>query len=307
MDRMTTPGSVVMTQTRRLRANWPALVLPALAAEMLSMFRFHGHAPWLLLFAVTAVFVMAKPAVAAKIAPFALFGYGFAGFLVAHALLTWQHTMIWYGFFMGRAAHPSLMFVLPEAFLFLAASLWLLVATGGPGARAVRRAVQELRGAGGQPKTVPALLLLPVLFLWEEARANPLWYGAGSCMWQVLGIVIAVAAVVLVWRWPPVAAVAAVRRAARPRPRLRQRRARRVGWVHLLGQRQSPDPSIPGFILAAPGVLSGLVRAPRAAEPDGLVADQGRGRGADRGRVHAGAPIARLETRTPSWPAARRP
>jgi len=149
MDRMTTPGSVVVTQTRRLRANWPALVLPALAAELFSMFRFHDHAPWLLLLAVTMGYAVAKPAAAARIAPFALLGYGLLGFLVAHALLTWQHTMIWYGFFMGRAAHTSLMFVLPEAFLFLATSLWLLVATGGPGAGAVRRAVHELRGTGG--------------------------------------------------------------------------------------------------------------------------------------------------------------
>jgi signal transduction histidine kinase len=210
MDRMTTPGTAVVTQARRLRANWPALVLPALAAEMLSMFRFHDHAPWLLLVAVTAVFVMARPAVAARIAPFALLGYGFLGFLVAHALLTWQHAMIWYGFFLGRAGHPSLMFVLPEAFLFLVASLWLLVATGGPGAGAVRRAVRELRGAGGPPKTVPALLLLPVLFLWEEAYANPLWYGAGAGGWQVVGLAIAAGGVFLMLRRPRVAAVIAV-------------------------------------------------------------------------------------------------
>ena len=210
MDRMTTPGTLVVTQARRLRAYWPALVLPALAAEMLGTFRFHDNAPWLLLFAVAVVFAAARPAAAAKIAPFALFGYGFLGFLVAHALLTWQHTMIWYGFFMGRAARTSLMFVLPEAFLFLAASLWLLVATGGPGAGAVRRAVQELRGAGRQPKTVPALLLLPVLFLWEEACANPLWYGAGSGVWQVSGVAIAAGGVFLVLRRPRVAAVAAV-------------------------------------------------------------------------------------------------
>ena len=80
---------------------------------------------------------------------------------------------------MGRAAPRRLMFVLPEAFLFLAAVALAAVALAGRAAGAVRRAVQELRGAGGQPKTVPALLLLPVLFLWEEAFANPLWYGAG--------------------------------------------------------------------------------------------------------------------------------
>ena len=183
------------------------------------MFRFHDHAPWLLLFAAAVVFAAAKPAVAARIAPFALFGYGFLGLLIAHALLTWQHTHDLVRDLHGPGGHINLMFVLPEALLFLAGSLWLLVATGGPGGGAVRRAVQELRGAGGQPKTVPALLLLPVLFLWEEALANPLWYGAGSGVWQVFGVAIAAGGVV------PGAAAAAGRRgrrgirADRPRPR----------------------------------------------------------------------------------------
>ena len=51
----------------------------------------------------------------------------------------------------------------------------------------MRRAVRQLRGTGGQQKTVPALLLLPVLGLWEEAYANPLWYGTSSGVWPVLG------------------------------------------------------------------------------------------------------------------------
>ena len=210
MDGMTTPSAFAVTHVKRLCENWPALVLPALAAEMTSMFRFHDHGPWLLLFAVAAAFAASKPALAAKVAPFALFGYAFLGFLVAHALLTWQHSMIWYGFFMARAAQTNLMFVLPEAFLFMAASLWLLVATGGPGAGAVRRAVRELRGTDGGPRTVPALLLLPVLFLWEEAFANPLWYGAGSGVWQVFGVAITAAGFFLVLRRQRVAAVIAV-------------------------------------------------------------------------------------------------
>jgi len=69
-----TVSSSVLTWAKRLRANWPALLLPALAAELLSMYRFHDHAPWLLLFAVAVVFVALKPAAAARIAPFALLG-----------------------------------------------------------------------------------------------------------------------------------------------------------------------------------------------------------------------------------------
>jgi signal transduction histidine kinase len=224
---------------------------------MLSMFRFHDHAPWLLLFAVAVVFVAAKPAAAARIAPFALFGYGCLGVLIAHALLTWQHSLVWYGIFMGRAGRINLMFVLPEAFLIMAAALWLLVARGGRGGSAVRKALQQLRGTGGQARTVPALLLLPVTALWEEALGNQLWYGAGSFIWQVLGIVLAVAGVVLVLRRPAVAAVAAVAGLLG------------LGLVFVAGHgsgtdgfifwaNRGPDLSIPGFTFAQPGALSGL-------------------------------------------------
>jgi signal transduction histidine kinase len=89
-------------------------------------------------------------------------------------------------------------------------SLWLLVVTGAPGGAAVRRAVHQLRGAAGQQKTVPALLLLPVLGLWEETFAYPLWYGVGSVVWQLVGVALAGGGVVLVLRQPRVAAVVAV-------------------------------------------------------------------------------------------------
>jgi signal transduction histidine kinase len=257
---MTTPGTVVVTQARRLRANWPALVLPAIAAEMLTMFQFHDEQQrlWLALFAAAVVIALAKPAMAAKSAPFVLFGYGFLGFLIAHALLTWQHSMIWYGFFMGQEANTSLLFVLPEAFLFLAASLWLLVATGGPGASAVRRAVQELRGAAGHPKTVPALLLLPVIFLWEEACANPLWYGAGSGLWQVFGVAIAAGGIFLVRRRPRVAAVVAV--FGLIVLGLVLLTIALHGWQGFLlyAQGAFPGEGQAGFYGAAPGVFSGL-------------------------------------------------
>jgi len=255
MTRTDKPFAV--TAAKRLRANWPALLLPALAAEMLSMFRFHDHAPWLLMLAVTVVFVAARPAAAARVAPFALLAYGFLGFLIAHALLTWQHSMIWYGIFMGRAGRVNLMFVLPEAFLFIAAALWLLVATGRLGGGAVRKAVQQLRGTGGQPRTVPALLLLPVIGLWEEVFGNPLWYGAGSAIWQVLGIAVIVAGVVLVRRRPHIAAVAGVAGLLG------------LGLVFISGNgagaegfiywaSRGPDLTIPDFTFAQVGALSGL-------------------------------------------------
>jgi signal transduction histidine kinase len=150
------------------------------------------------------------------------------------------------------------MFVLPEAFLFLAASLWLLVATGGPGGGAVRRAVQDLRGSGGRPRTVPALLLLPVLFLWEEAYANPLLYGAGSGVWQVFGVAIAVGGVYLVLRRQRAAAVVAVFGTIALGLVLMINALN--GWDEFLYYAQGKviGEGQLGFVGAAPGVFSGM-------------------------------------------------
>ena len=257
MDRMTKLSGFAVTYGRLLRASWPALLLPALAAEMVSMFRFHHPGPWLVLCAVAVVFVAVRPALAAKLAPLALFVYGCLGFPVASSLLMWQHSMVWYGFLMSRSSYASLMFVLPEAFLFLGASLWLLVVTGGPGGRAVRAAAQQLLGVGGQPRTVPALLLLPVIALWEEAFANPLWYGDGSGVWQGFGVMIAVGGVVLVLRRPQTAAVAAVTGLLG------------LGLLFIFGPAAGgmqfiysashvPDWAVPDYTFVSAGALSGL-------------------------------------------------
>ena len=49
--------------------------------------------------------------------------------------------------------------------------------TGAPGGRRSVGPVAQLRGTHGQPKTVPPLLLLPVIFLWEELFSDQLWFG----------------------------------------------------------------------------------------------------------------------------------
>ena len=75
--------------------------------------------------------------------------------------------------------------MLAEAVGFLALGVCVLGVTGAPGGRAVRRAVAQLRGGDGQPKTVPPLLLLPVIFLWEELFSEHLWF-AGTAAPGVL-------------------------------------------------------------------------------------------------------------------------
>jgi signal transduction histidine kinase len=214
MDRMMmTFGDLVVTWPRRLRANWPALVLPAVVAEMIGLFRSHHSASmamaWLMaLLSLTVVLIAVSPAVAARMAPFALFFYGWVGLLAAHLLLVWRTPMLFYGLVSLPHGTGRLWIVLAEAFACFVASAWLLAVTGGPAGRAVRQAAHQLLGTGGQARTVPALLLLPVIGLWEEAYASPLWFG--SATGELVALTIVLAGITLVVLQPRLAAVIAV-------------------------------------------------------------------------------------------------
>jgi len=104
-------------------------------------------------------------------------------------------------------------YVLPQAIVILAAGVWLLAVTGAPGGRAVRHAFAQLRGAAGQPKSVPPLLLLPVIFLWEELFSQWLWFGwfhYHGTAWPLLAVgMFAVGAALVAWL-PGIAAATAV-------------------------------------------------------------------------------------------------
>lgn len=207
---MTTSGNlpVISRSLRSLRANWPALVLPLLAADTLGV----AGSPWpLLLVILTLILATVAPKESAKIAPFALFAYGAYGFFLMHSLLIWEKQPVFYGLVhASRGSYPTwrtsgpLGLVLTEAVLFLAAGVWLLARTGAPGGGAVLRAVAQLRGTGGQPRTVPPLLLLPVIFLWEELFGQTLWFGWES--WPRLMAVLILAAGVVAVGWVPRAA-----------------------------------------------------------------------------------------------------
>jgi signal transduction histidine kinase len=211
---MMTLGNLIVTWPRRMRAHWPALLLPVLGAAAIGLIRSHQIAAelmpvFVMLFARATAAAVLVPAAAARIAPYALFGYGCAGLVAAHLLLAWRTPELFYGVVNARAGRGSLAWaLLPEAFCFLAAALWLLVVTGAPGARAVRAAVSQLRAVGGGPRTVPALLLLPVIGLWQEAYASWLW--SGSAWGKLTAVEIAAAGIWLVARQPRLAAVLAV-------------------------------------------------------------------------------------------------
>jgi hypothetical protein len=214
MDRMTTSGDLpaltVRGYLKRLRANWPALLLPLVAAGTLGLFG--AQLPWLAVILAVLLAALA-PRESAKLAPFALFGYGAYGVFLAHAIAVWETQPVVYGLVhVGPADNAA--WVLPQAFLCLAVGTWLLAVTGAPGGGAVRRALAQLRGTDGQPRTVPPLLLLPVILLWEEAFSSALWFTGSS--WQsplpaltVSALIIAAGVAAVVWV-PRVAAVIAV-------------------------------------------------------------------------------------------------
>ena len=104
--------------------------------------------------------------------------------------------------------------MLTEAVACLVAGVCLLARPGSLGGGPVRRAVAQLRGTGGQPKTVPPLLLIGVLFLWEELFGQDLWFGTpwqpGFTPMMLVALLIVAAGVAAVVWLPRAAAVLAV-------------------------------------------------------------------------------------------------
>jgi len=198
---MSTSGDLWTTWWRLLRANWLALLLPLVAADTLGLF--DGPLPTLFLILAAAVALFA-PAEAAKLAPFAVLAYGGYGLFLQHSVLMAESREVTYGLLQVGSA-DNVGWVLPQAAVFLVAGVWLLAVTGAPGGGAVRRAVAQLRGTDGQPKTVPALLLLPAVFLWEELFSEQLWFG-WFAVGRIFAILLAAGAVVLVVTLPRAAA-----------------------------------------------------------------------------------------------------
>jgi hypothetical protein len=225
MDRMTTPGnlSVLRRPLRALRANWPALLLPLVAAGTFGL----TASTWQeLVIALAVILTVVAPRESAGIAPYALFAYGGYGLYLMHSLLIREANSVTYGF-VRASWHPVNVganwyvassgwngWVLTEAAACLAAGVCLLARTGSPGGGPVRRAVAQLRGTDGQPKTVPPLLLIGVIFLWEELFGQDLWFGTpwqpGFTPMMLVAILIVAAGVAAVVWLPRAAAVLAV-------------------------------------------------------------------------------------------------
>jgi signal transduction histidine kinase len=202
---MTTSGTFPPAG-RWWRANRIAFLLPVAAADTLGLLG--GATPWLLLTLAVAIALLA-PKESAKIVPFAFLAYGAYGFFLVHALAQWNSlAVVVYGVTRVGPA-DNVAWVIPQAAAFLAAGVWLLARTDAPGGRAVRRAAEQLRGTTGQPRTVPPLLVLPMIFLWQELYSDGFWFSGNPahCAAAALTAAACLAAAVFL---PRVAATAAV-------------------------------------------------------------------------------------------------
>ncbi|WP_246115725.1 sensor histidine kinase [Trebonia kvetii] len=217
-----TPASHVKRGTRLL-----AWLLPLLAADTYTVFPDNGS--WLLVIA-TAGAAVAMPRLTARLVPFALFAYGAYGIWLTHQMISYEGPFtrfpsggapdgiivvtrnVIYGV-VRMGSYDNTAYSLAQAVIFLAAGVLLLAVTGAPGGSLVRRAAQQLRGAGAQPKTVPPLLILPVLLLCEELFSNRLWFGTAvnaNIAGRLVAILIVAGGVILAVRLPRQAATAAV-------------------------------------------------------------------------------------------------
>jgi signal transduction histidine kinase len=208
-----------MDAMTRYLVNWPVLLLPLVALGTVGLL---GVPVPQILVILAVLLALVAPAEGAKIAHFALFASGAYGLFKLHSLQIYESQGVRYGLVTasrGMIAIPGgyqltaqmsgFGPMLAEAVGFMVLGVCVLGVTAAPGGRAVRRAVAQLRGGDGQPKTVPPLLLIPVIFLGEELFSEHLWF-AGTAAPGVLAVVIFAVGAALIVRFPQVAAVIAV-------------------------------------------------------------------------------------------------
>ena len=218
MDAMTASSSIVVTQMGRLRAHWPVLLLPLVALGTVGLL---GRPIPQVLVILAVLLALAAPAEGVKIAAFALLAYGGYGLFKLHSLQIYESQGVRYG--LVTASRGVIHFpggyqltsrssgfapMLAEAVGCIALGVCVLGVSGASGGRTVRRVLAQLRGGDGQQKAVPPLLLIPVIFLWEELFSGHLWFAGTVAM--LLSAVIYVAGAALIAARPKVAAVIAV-------------------------------------------------------------------------------------------------
>jgi signal transduction histidine kinase len=210
-----------MDAMTRYLANWPALLLPLVPIALIGSYNGTVTLSFVI---VAAVLVLLAPAESAKLAPFAVFAYSAYGLYKLHSLVIYETQSVRYGFVTAsRAVAPipggtqltsrttGFAPMLAEVAVFAGVATVALAVSGAPGGPAIRRAIAQLRGGDGQPKTVPPLALLPVLALvagfWVMTYLN--WLSSWGLDVSALTVAIFAMGWVLA-RWQPKTAAALV-------------------------------------------------------------------------------------------------
>jgi signal transduction histidine kinase len=197
-------------------AGWGLLLIPAAVMAATMSGRAHGLAVAEL--AVAAALVLGTPRLAAKLVPYAALALGIGGLVLATKYHDGFTRSVLYGIVpAGGWETWRDQLVLPEAGLFLALGLWLLLEVNAPGAGPVRALIARWRDpARGRISPALGLLLLPVTVLTELLLGPRYWFGLQFP--EVATIVLADAAIataslVLVFRsrvWAATVATAAL-------------------------------------------------------------------------------------------------
>ena len=168
-------GVPLANPLRQWLTHWPALLLPLVPIALIGSYNGTVTLSFVI---VAAVLVLLAPAESAKLAPFAVFAYSAYGLYKLHSLVIYETQSVRYGLVTAsRAVVPipggtqltsrttGFAPMLAEVAVFAVVATVALAVSGAPGGPAIQRAIAQLRGGDGQPKTVPPLALLPVLAL----------------------------------------------------------------------------------------------------------------------------------------------
>ena len=162
----------------RIRAaGWGLLLIPA--AVMAATMSGRAHALAVAELAVAAALVLGAPRLAARLVPYAVIALGILGLVLAVKYHDGFTRSVLYGIVpAGGWETWRDQLVLPEAGLFFALGLWLLLKVNAPGAGPVRALIARWRDpARGRISPALGLLLIPVTVMTELLLGPRYWFG----------------------------------------------------------------------------------------------------------------------------------
>jgi signal transduction histidine kinase len=156
---------------------WGVLLLPV--AVMAGWLTGTEHALAAIELAVAGALVAWAPRLAAKLVPYTVLALAGYGFLLVKEFHDGDRGQLLYGLVLAGPGSWSTRFLLPEALLFLALGLWLIVLTDAPGARQLR-ALRARWLSDDRRGIVPGqgFLLLPVVAMALILMGLRNWFGA---------------------------------------------------------------------------------------------------------------------------------